>query len=197
MAKTKTASASKAGATDGTPAYQLYIELDWVKPKVWRRLLVPVTIELPLLHVMLLWGMGWEGGHLHEFVFGHDHYGPSEPGLAFQEVDDEEGVTLREALGARRTFQYVYDYGDNWVHKVKVECIVTSAEPITNALCIGGESACPPEDVGGAPGYEEFLEAMADPDHSEHEELKAWIGRPFDPTEFDLAEVNRRLTQTE
>jgi hypothetical protein len=197
MAKTKTASASKAGATDGTPAYQLYIELDWVKPKVWRRLLVPVTIELPLLHVMLLWGMGWEGGHLHEFVFGHDHYGPSEPGLAFQEVGDEEGVTLREALGARRTFQYVYDYGDNWVHKVKVEGIVMPAEPIANALCIGGENACPPEDVGGAPGYEEFLEAIADPDHSEHEELKAWIGRPFDPTEFDLAEVNRRLTQTE
>ncbi|HEY1394316.1 MAG TPA: plasmid pRiA4b ORF-3 family protein, partial [Methylibium sp.] len=71
---TKTASASKAGATKGTPAYQLYVELDWVRPKVWRRLLVPVTIELPLLHVMLLWGMGWEGGHLHEFVFGPDHY---------------------------------------------------------------------------------------------------------------------------
>lgn len=35
---TKTASASKAGITQGTPAYQLYVELDWVKPKVWRRL---------------------------------------------------------------------------------------------------------------------------------------------------------------
>ena len=196
MTKTKTAPASTARATQGTPAYRLYVELDWVRPKVWRRLLVPVTIELPLLHVMLLWGMGWEGGHLHEFVFGHDHYGPSEPGWG-QEVDDEEGVTLREALGARRTFQYVYDYGDNWVHKVKIEGIVTSAEPIANALCIGGESACPPEDVGGAPGYEEFLEALADPDHPEHEHLKTWIGRPFDPRAFDIDEVNRRLTQTE
>src|SRR5439155_25030517 len=192
----KTASASKAGATQGTPAYQLYVELDWVKPKVWRRMLVPVTIELPLLHVMLLWGMGWDGGHLHEFVFGHDHYGTSEPGLE-QEVDDEEGVMLREALGARRTFQYVYDYGDNWVHKVKVEGIVMPAEPIANALCIGGENACPPEDVGGAPGYEEFLEALADPNHSEHERFNTWIGRPFDPSSFDVDEVNRRLTQTE
>ena len=192
----KTASASKAGATQGTPAYQLYVELDWVKPKVWRRMIVPVTIELPLLHVMLLWGMGWDGGHLHEFVFGHAHYGPSEPGLD-QEVDDEEGVMLHEALGARRTFQYVYDYGDNWVHKVKVEGIVMPAEPIANALCIGGENACPPEDVGGAPGYEEFLEALADPSHSEHEHFKTWIGRPFDPSSFDVDEVNRRLTQTE
>ncbi|HNN98277.1 MAG TPA: plasmid pRiA4b ORF-3 family protein [Pseudomonadota bacterium] len=192
----KTASVSKARATQGTPAYRLYVELDWVKPKVWRRLLVPVTIELPLLHVMLLWGMGWEGGHLHEFVFGHDHYGPSEPGLTL-EVDDEEGVTLREALGARRTFRYVYDYGDNWVHKVKVEGVVAPAEPIAHALCIAGENACPPEDVGGAPGYEEFLQALADPNNPEHEHIKTWIGRPFDASEFDIDEVNRRLTQTE
>ena len=194
---TKTASASKAGTTQGTPAYQLYVELDWVKPKVWRRLLVPVTIELPLLHVMLLRGMGWEGGHLHEFVFGHDHYGPSEPGLDLEQVDDEDGVTLRDALGARRTFQYVYDYGDNWFHKVKAESVVMPAEPIAYALCIGGENACPPEDVGGAPGYHEFLEALADPNHSEHEHFKTWIGRPFDPSAFDIDEVNRRLTQTE
>lgn len=192
----KTASVSKARATQGTPAYRLYVELDWVKPKVWRRLLVPVTIELPLLHVMLLWGMGWEGGHLHEFVFGHDHYGPSEPGLTL-EVDDEEGVTLREALGARRTFRYVYDYGDNWVHKVKVEGVVAPAEPIAHALCIAGENACPPKDVGGAPGYEEFLQALADPLNPEHEHIKTWIGRPFDASEFDIDEVNRRLTQTE
>ena len=193
----KTASASKAGTRQGTPAYQLYVELDWVKPKVWRRLLVPVTIELPLLHVMLLWGMGWEGGHLHEFVFGHDHYGPSEPGLELEEVDDEDGVTLRHALGARRTFQYVYDYGDNWLHKVKVEGVVMPAEPIAKALCIGGENACPPEDVGGAPGYDEFREALADPNHSQHEHFKTWIGRPFDPSAFDIDEVNRRLNQTE
>jgi hypothetical protein len=193
---TKLASTSKAGATQDTPAYQLLVELDWVKPKVWRRLLVPVTIELPLLHVMLLWGMGWGGGHLHEFVFGHDHYGPSEPGLELDEVEDEDGVTLRDAPGARRTFLYVYDYGDNWRHKVKLEKIVMPSEPITKALCIGGENACPPEDVGGAPGYEEFLEALADPNHPEHLELKTWIGRPFDPTEFDIDEVNRRLTQT-
>jgi hypothetical protein len=192
-----TASASKAGAKQGTPAYQLLVELDWVKPKVWRRLLVPVTIELPLLHVMLLWGMGWQGGHLHEFVFGHDHYGPSEPGLELDEVGDEDGVTLRDALGARRSFLYVYDYGDNWRHKVKVEKIIMTPEPITKALCIGGENACPPEDVGGAPGYEEFLEALADPNHPEHAQLKDWIGGPFDPAAFDIEEVNRRLTQTE
>lgn len=193
-----TASASKAGATPGTPTYQLLVELDWVKPKVWRRLLVPVTIELPLLHVMLLWAMGWDGGHLHEFVFGHDHYGPSEADLDLpDEVGDEDGVTLRDALGTRKSFLYIYDYGDSWRHKVKVEKIVMPQEPVASALCIGGENACPPEDVGGAPGYAEFLEALADPTHPEHEDRKEWIGGSFDPRAFDIDEVNRRLTQPE
>lgn len=178
-------------------AYQLYVELEWVRPKVWRRLLVPITIDLPLLHATLLFGTGWQGGHIHEFVFGHDRYGRKEPGLDLDDVMDEERMTLREALGARQTFVYVYDSGDDWRHKVKVEKIVTLDEPISSGVCIGGENACPPEDVGGAPGYEEFLAALADPDDPQHDELKAWIGGPFDPTAFDVAEVNERLSTSD
>lgn len=178
-----------------TLAFQLYVELEWVQPKVWRRFLVPITIELPQLHVMLLWSTGWDGGHIHEFVFGHDDYAALEPNMDLPDgALNEEGVTLREALGARKTFVYVYDYGDNWRHKVKVEKIVTLDMPIDRAVCIGGENACPPEDVGGAPGYKEFLEALADPAHPDHAELKARIGRDFDPKEFSVDEVNRRLT---
>ena len=180
-----------------TRAWQLYVELEDVRPKVWRRLLVPLTVELPRLHVMLLWGTGWDGGHVHEFVFGHDHYGPKEPGLDIEEVTDQENVSLRQALGSRRSFKYLYDYGDSWWHKVKVEKIATLDSPIEYAQCIGGENACPPEDVGGAPGYEEFLEALADPNHPEHAELKNWIGRPFDPRAFDINEINARLNARE
>ena len=38
---------------------------------IWRQILVPGSIRLSNLHGVLLWTMGWEGGHLHEFVFGH------------------------------------------------------------------------------------------------------------------------------
>ena len=144
----KTASAQRQPFTQ---AYQLYVELEWVRPKVWRRFLVPTTIELPWLHTTLLFGTGWQGGHVHKFVFGNDNYGRKEPGLDLPEVMDEERVTLRDALGARKTFVYVYDYGDNWRHKVKVEKIVTLDKPISTCVCVGGENACPPEDVGGAP----------------------------------------------
>ena len=101
-------------------AYQLYVELEWVAPKVWRRFLVPTPIDLPLLHATLLFGMGWQGGHIHEFVIGRDKYGPTDR-AELDDIADEENVTLREALGAKKTFTYVYDYGDDWRHKVKVE----------------------------------------------------------------------------
>ena len=61
------------------PVYQLHIELKYLKPAVWRRVLVPASIKLPKLHVVLLWAMGWDGGHLHEFVFGDINYGVPDP----------------------------------------------------------------------------------------------------------------------
>ena len=62
---------------------------------------------------------------------------------------------------------------------------------------VHGENACSPEDVGGASGYEEFLEALANPSHPEHAEQKQWIGRPFDPGAFDIDEINQRLNARE
>jgi Plasmid pRiA4b ORF-3-like protein len=55
---------------------------------------------------------------------------------------------------------------------------------------------CPPEDVGGPPGYEEFLAALADPDHERHAEMVEWHGEPFDPAAVDLVELNRALQDT-
>lgn len=194
MSKRTSTPAPRATAP-GTPVYQLHVELEWVRPKVWRRLLVPMDTELSLLHVVLLWGMGWQGGHMHEFTFGQDCYWAFEPGLEVpDDAMDEHGVTLREALGARKTFRYVYDFGDGWRHKVKLEKVVLAPAPIYPALCIDRANACPPEDVGGAPGYEHFLEAIADPHHPEHDQLTEWIGEEFDPTAFDVNAVNRRLT---
>ena len=108
---------------------------------------------------------------------------------------DESTVTLQEALGARKTFMYVYDFGDDWHHKIKVEKIITLDAPLSLAVCLDGENACPPEDVGGSPGYEEFLQALADPAHPDHGDLKDWIGGSFDPAAFSIAEVNARLKQ--
>jgi hypothetical protein len=47
--------------------------------------------------------------------------------------------------------------------------------------------------VGGPPGYAEFLEAVTDPAHPEHDEQVEWAGGLFDPARFDLDEVNEAL----
>ena len=103
-----------------TLAYQLYVELQWVQPKVWRRLLVPIAIELLLLHATLLFGMGWQGAATSTmFVVGRERYGPKDMDqnldldLDLDHIVNEEGVALREMLGAWKTFIYVYDFGDD------------------------------------------------------------------------------------
>ncbi|MEN8506614.1 MULTISPECIES: plasmid pRiA4b ORF-3 family protein, partial [Paraburkholderia] len=67
--------------------------------------------------------MGWEGGHLHEFVFGETNYGEPDD-FGFQSnppMLNEARVTLAKALGGLKSFTYIYDYGDNWQHRIKVE----------------------------------------------------------------------------
>jgi hypothetical protein len=59
--------------------------------------------------------------------------------------------------------------------------------------CVAGEDAWPPEDVGGAPGYAEFLEVLKDPAHEGHTNMLTWAGGAFDPTVFDIIRVNQRL----
>ena len=60
-------------------------------------------------------------------------------------------------------------------------------------VCVAGANACPPEDVGGTPGYMDFLHAMRDPQHEEHGAMWLWWGGPFDANGFDLNAANRAI----
>jgi len=175
-----------------TKSYQLRVELKGVKPAVWRRIDVPGDIKLSKLHHILLAVMGWQGGHLHEFNFVDAIYGQADDELG-PEVEDESRVSLVKALGGSASFTWIYDYGDYWAHKVKLERIVDLGVPLETEMCITGRNACPPEDIGGAPGYEEFLEAIRDPQHPEHQAMLQRCGGTFDPGEFDPMKAQERL----
>lgn len=175
--------------------YQLRIELKEVQPLVWRRLLVPENVTLAKLNSILYQAMGWHGGHLHEYVVGRMHYGiPDDDWPSPEPVVDERRVRLNTLVeaGARR-FTYLYDFGDNWEHTVKVEDLVIPPREGARIRCSAGENACPPEDVGGPNAYFDFLVAIRDPTHEEHTSMLQWAGGSFDPAAFNITDVNERL----
>ncbi|MFC0662427.1 plasmid pRiA4b ORF-3 family protein [Eoetvoesiella caeni] len=122
---------------------------------IYRTILVPANITLRKLHVTLLWAMGWQGGHLHEFIINDMHYGEPDPDYPEHDLKNEQRVRLEKALGGAHTFDYLYDYGDAWWHRVTLLERTQFEGPLDSPWCLDGANACPPEDVGGIPGYED------------------------------------------
>lgn len=175
-----------------TGMLQLHIELKHLRPKVWRRVLVPETITLARLHQVIQALFQWSGAHLHEFDAGGERYGIADPDYDPPGSIGSERTMLLNALTPSRTIDYEYDFGDSWEYRVKVEKVFPPSE-LKLPMCIGGANATPPDDCGGVPGYADLVQAMADPDHPEHDETKEWIGGDWDPAVFDIDKVNRRL----
>ena len=87
--------------------------------------------------------------------------------------------------------QDVMGWGDYHLYEFHVDDV-----SIDYPICITGKRACPPDDCGGVRGYENFLEIIEDPNHSEHEEMLEWIGGEFDPEYFDVKEIHFRGLMT-
>ncbi len=176
----------------GPSVFQLRIHLDEVHPVVWRRVLVPGSVKMAKLSEMLLAAMGWTNSHLHAFEVGDVRYGMCFDDYPDEEID-EKGVTVLRALEGEERFAYEYDFGDSWEHDVIIEDLTWPYSGLKFGVCIDGQNACPPEDVGGAPGYAAFLEAIADPDNEDHDHYLEWVGGSFDAAQFDLVTTNAAL----
>ena len=189
-------SARQASAVTKDGIFQLKVVLAGSKPPIWGRIQVPGSLTLTVLHKVLQWAMGWEDDHLHEFVIGGTNYGASAPSdnLFAHEMRDESRVRLKDAIPpAGKSFRYIYDFGDDWIHEITVENTDLPDEGASYPLCLEGENACPREDSGGLYGYYGKLEIIKDTKHPEHEEIKEWMGSRFDPSFFSVEAVNRRL----
>ncbi len=178
-----------------TPAstYQIKVTLVDSKPPIWRRLLVPGSVNLEKLHNILQDAMGWTDSHLHQFQVGRRFFGVPDP-EAFEDMEDEALVKLYEVLRAEKdAMVYTYDFGDDWRHKIVLEKVLPVDPAVPLPRCTAGKRACPPEDCGGIWGYAELLETIHDSDHSEHHSMLEWLGKGFDPERFDMDAVNRRF----
>ncbi|HEY5162818.1 MAG TPA: plasmid pRiA4b ORF-3 family protein [Terriglobales bacterium] len=175
--------------------YQLRVSLRYLKPEIWRRLLVSDIATLAQLHHLLQIVMGWTNSHMHEFRIAKARYGTPNPGWSdMNQTLNEKRYTLATAVGDKlRKFDYLYDFGDGWEHEVRIEKRLTSTEMPSRSQCTAGANACPPDDVGGVPGYCDFVAAVLDPKHPEHRELLQWYGGHFDPYLFDIDRINTQL----
>lgn len=178
-------------------AAELYVELADIAPTIWRRVRVPTKASLSQLHDILQCLFQWEDSHLHAFYVGEQEYRHPDQiydDFGAERPKSEKVVKLTDIVEAgARDFLYIYDFGDDWQHQIRLERIVAVADPKDLLVLLGGENAAPPEDCGGAPGYEHMLEVLSDPQAEEYEELAEWVGGEFDPAMLDKKEIAVRL----
>ena len=170
--------------------YQIGIKLNHIEPPIWRRLVVLSSIELSELHRILQVTMGWTDSHLHQFISKGSRYGIPDPDFDDDTID-ESTVRVRSLLKKPGdNLIYEYDFGDCWEHIVTLEKVLPYSKDVTVPKCLDGERSCPPEDVGGSPGYQEFLQAFGDKNHEEHTNMIEWAGEYFRPEYCNIEEIN-------
>ncbi len=187
-------------------AFELRVTLQWIEPEVWRLVRVPDDIRMDRLHDVLQIAFGWTDSHLHQFhvldAKGRTSGFVGQPDPDFPgglqdgrpETQLETKCHLRDFLtGPRDRMIYEYDFGDGWHHEIVVANVTSQTTRLSSAICLDGARACPPEDCGGAPGYNDFVAAVQDPKHPEHDKMLDWVGGSFDPEAFDLTKTNRAL----
>jgi hypothetical protein len=172
------------------------VVLEEIEPRVWRRIEVPGSYSFWDLHVAIQDAMGWQDYHLHEVRVAKSGGGIVRIGIPDDEFPEERptlaGWTtpLVEYLSSERTiWEYLYDFGDSWRHRVTFEGGSARVAGVSYPRCVDGARACPPEDVGGPPGYAEFLHAVLDRHHQQHDDMLRWAGGSFDPAAFAPDEV--------
>jgi hypothetical protein len=174
---------------------QFKIILEDTHPVVWRRIQILASASLWDLHIAIQNAMGWTNSHLHDFVITAlktnkvEYFGIPDPEMdRVQVLPDWEYPVLLYVQPEDYRIRYRYDFGDDWQHELIFEGIYAghlSKYPI----CVAGDAACPPEDVGGTEGYRRFIDAIQDPRHEAHQDLLSWVGGKFDFRTFNLRMV--------
>jgi hypothetical protein len=137
------------------------------------------------LHDVLQGAFGWYDCHLHEFEIDGVRYGTYDGEGWGPPPKSERRARLGVVADQGTVIGYVYDFGDDWVHRVVVEKATRANPTMTYPCCTGGKRVCPPEDCGGVWGYRELLAAISDAHHPEHGAMLEWVGGEFDPEAFD------------
>ena len=184
------------------PVYQLKVALQGAKPPIWRRIQVPGDTTLAQLHQIVQICMDWEDVHLHQFVIDRTCYTipDSDDFWQTRRPKNEAKFTLHDLeKKIQPHFEYTYDFGDNWVHRITLEKTLPPGEGNPCPVLVTGRRAAPPEDIGGIHHYMHILKVLSDPEDEEYEEMTNWLNFDFfDPAQFDkedIAGINTTLNK--
>lgn len=101
--------------------------------------------------------MNWSGEHLHGFLIPTGlktepflHFSPVQVYAADLDDGRTDMVRLSSIIRNTDTFTYIYDYGNNWEHKITVEKRLEDTEGLYNhkAVLITGRGNFLPENDG-------------------------------------------------
>jgi hypothetical protein len=190
--------ATKPGQTGGMTASPaaaiatLCIDIKYIEPLIWRRVAVRTSMNLKALHTVIQATVGWLDYHLWEFVIDELKYSIPDPDRPHVKNDATTQLAAILASGITE-FGYVYDFGDNWEHRIVVEEVRTAEAGAQYPGFLGGERRCPPEDCGGPPGHFDFIENIAHKQSKTAKEALDWYGGPYDPNDIDVEQINITL----
>jgi hypothetical protein len=179
---------------------QFRIEVMGVEPKVWRRVLVPISASLDDLHNVIQGIFDWDESHLHIFETKKARYMSPD----FEEfMEEEEGAGDTTEVRLHELYQrgdpglrYNYDFADDWHHSIKLEKVLEPVPGQKYPEVVEGAGAGPLEDSGGAWGYNDLVRIWKNrPSNPDEEDLMEWAGPRFNPERFDLKECNGRLAK--
>ena len=173
--------------------FEIKATLNHAKPAVWRTFLIPADFTFEQLHVALQILFGWKNCHLHQFTVNkHLIATPDDEGPP---VEDERTLTLSDVIKKGTKFLYEYDFGDSWEVALKVLKERKLEPGQFYPACIDGKRAGPPEDCGGIPGFEYLVTVLKEPAHPEHDEMREWAGRDYNPEAFNAETTKLRLLE--
>ncbi|MFJ5695107.1 plasmid pRiA4b ORF-3 family protein [Arthrobacter sp. NPDC093125] len=204
-----------ADENDGSVLLQVKVSIVGSEPVIWRLLEVDSSLTLDNVHNIIQTAVGWRDSHLHSFTdtdpfvrlravngqvpeprrwVSEDLLEDSDDDLP--ETDWRLGQVLTPESGP---LFYEYDFGDSWIHRVELTGSLPRPSGAPRARLLDGALRAPLEDSGGIGGYHDLLDALANPNHDEHEDLKAWVTwtagpwQEFDPERLDIDDVNHEL----
>jgi hypothetical protein len=141
------------------PILKLKISIVGASPPIWRRILVPGWSTLGELHLAIQEIFDWKGEHLHFFRQGEREFEAPDSWDA-TEPTEEDAVLLSSLLSKKgNTLNYIYDFGDNWDHRVVLEERLPVDPDLTYPKYLEARMAAPPEDFGGIERYNAAVEA--------------------------------------